>query len=328
MAEKRTYKVAWWFTEKFFNKDFFEYGLKRIKERSGLIDEILPCWYVSDKDGRITRQTKDDRVKATRELCAELGIKLIPLVIANSTEDLKHLLSDERLQRQHIKIIVEELEKNDFVGIDVDYECLPPEFRQRNTDFFCRLGTEMKEKGRLLSMPLHPKARDFDPTVPGADAQDWPQLVKYIDNLRVMCYDQHHPAYTGPGPVLAYPWARKVMEYASSIIPKEKLYMGLPTYGHDWDLSGSGNHLYRGFGEVKEIVARHKAEVLWDRENRTPHFQYTTGKGLREIWFSDQRSFSEEADIVLENRVAGISIWVLADEDPGVWGVIEKKLKG
>jgi len=323
----RRTKVAWWFAEDIFEKSFFEYGLNRIKKYAGLIDEILPCWYAADKNGNVMMRADPQKVSALRELCAGLGIKVIPLIAPSSVEDLKYLLNDKKLQAEHIRKIVAELEKKDFIGLDVDYECLPSEFRQRNTDFFCTLGTEMKKHGKLLSLPLQPKFHDSDPTVPGSSAQDWPVISKYIDNLRVMCYDQNHPAYAGPGPVSAYPWAKKVMEYALSVIPKEKLYMGLPTYGYDWDLSGKDKYFGRGFSETKGLAAKHKINPVWDEENCVSHFQYTADDGPREIWFSDKNSFSRSLDIVLEKEIPGISIWVLADEDPGVWDAIAEKLK-
>ncbi|MCL5674892.1 MAG: glycosyl hydrolase family 18 protein [Candidatus Omnitrophica bacterium] len=118
------------------------------------------------------------------------------------------------------------------------------------------------------------------------------------------------------------------MEYAISVIPTKKLYMGLPTYGYDWDLSGEGKHFGRSFREIEEISTKYKIKPIWDKEHCEFHFNYTTDCGKpKEIWFSNKDSFSCLLDIVLEKNISGISIWVLADEDPGVWNTIVEKLK-
>ena len=319
-------KVGWWFTEEFFGRNVYETGLEIIRKHHNLIDEILPCWYSVDEKGSVIQMVTDEHVTEVKELCGKLNIKMIPLIAPTSAESLKRVLNDKKIYLEHIKQVVDLVEKKDFIGIDVDYESLPPDFRERYTEFFIALGTEMKARKKILSLPLQPKTSDMDPTVPGAAAQDYRILAQYVDNLRVMCYDQHHPVYTPPGPVSGTSWAENVMRYASSVIPRDKLYMGLPVYGIDWDLSSNSDNNYVSYADAEQTAASHGIKVL-QNEELSPHFQYDLSEGTREVWYTNAEGFARGLETAIRYKAAGISVWVLSGEDPRVWDIIREGTK-
>lgn len=49
----------------------------------------------------------------------------------------------------------------------------------------------------------------------------------------VMTYDEHGYV-TGPGPVASAKWVDKVIKYTVSVIPQNKVLLGIPAYGFDW----------------------------------------------------------------------------------------------
>lgn len=48
-----------------------------------------------------------------------------------------------------------------------------------------------------------------------------------------MTYDEHYPGGS-PGPIASIGWVNNVVKYATTVIPKEKIYLGLAAYGYDW----------------------------------------------------------------------------------------------
>jgi len=297
-----------------------------VQAHHDLIDEILPCAFVSDAAGRLQRALSEERLSRLSSVCSDSGITMIPLVAMPPIEDLKAILKSSILRTDNIKSIVDTVVSGDFVGIDVDYECMPPEYRALYTEFFVELSAAMRSAGKLLSLPVHPKASDRDTTVPGGLSQDYPVLAGLVDNVRVMCYDQHHPAYAEPGPVGGYSWAERVMDYAATVIPAEKLYMGLPTYGHEWDLKDNSKSRYVSFSDVEGIDSAWHPGVKRDADG-SPNFAYSTSGSDKEVWYTDTDTFIMGMEIASAHGAAGVSVWVMGVEDPSLWTALDRKMR-
>jgi spore germination protein YaaH len=316
-------KLAWWFTENFCG-DIYDRSLSTIQAHHDLIDEILPCTFVSDASGRLQVRMSEERLSRLFSVCNDSGVTMIPVVAMRSVEDLKTMLKSSTLRTDNVKSLVDAVVSGGFTGIDVDYECMPPEFREPYTEFFVELSAAMRSAGKLLSVPVHPKASDLDTTVPGGLAQDYPTLAGLVDNVRVMCYDQHHPGYAGPGPVGGHSWAERVMAYSATVIPADKLYMGLPTYGHEWDLKDNSRSRYVSFSDVEEIDSAYHPNIKRDEEG-SPNFTYTASGSDKEIWYTDTDTFMKGMETAEKHGAAGVSVWVMGVEDPTLWTALAEE---
>jgi hypothetical protein len=49
---------------------------------------------------------------------------------------------------------------------------------------------------------------------------------------------------------------------------------------------------------------------------------FTDDTGRHELWYEDARSFQANAELKAAHQLAGISAWVLGQEDPGVWELL------
>nr|AIA91886.1 CAZy families GH18 protein [uncultured Saccharopolyspora sp.] len=72
------------------------------------------------------------------------------------------------------------------------------------------------------------------------------------------------------GPIAPIPWAHDVIAYATSVVPAEKVYLGLPFYAYDW-LAKSGES--KVWTQVQVLLDRHDPEVERDESNEG-HFTY------------------------------------------------------
>ena len=52
---------------------------------------------------------------------------------------------------------------------------------------------------------------------------------------------------------------------------------------------------------------------------------YAYGSERYLIWFEDKKSFELKLNIVKNNNFMGFSAWVLGDEDPAIWDLLEKR---
>ncbi len=74
----------------------------------------------------------------------------------------------------------------------------------------------------------------------GPQTHDFYEINKYADFIKIMAYEKF-PMYgvPGPGPQAPLDWVREITRYTYDHIPKEKVYIGLPTYGYQRPVGGN-----------------------------------------------------------------------------------------
>ena len=77
---------------------------------------------------------------------------------------------------------------------------------------------------------------------------------------------------------------RRVLDYAVTEIPPEKILMGMPNYGYDWMLPYASGTAARtvGFVEAIELAQRFGSEIIFDERSQTPYFNYVEN-GVRHV---------------------------------------------
>lgn len=106
---------------------------------------------------------------------------------------------------------------------------------------------------------------------------------------------------------------RKVLSYAVSEIPSEKILMGMPNYGYDWTLPYTRGTAARsiGFIAATELAAKNNSEILFDEKSQTPYFYYTENGTRHVVWFDDPRSIDAKLRLIEEFDLAGASWWTI-----------------
>lgn len=106
---------------------------------------------------------------------------------------------------------------------------------------------------------------------------------------------------------------RKVLTYATSVIPSEKILMGMPNYGYDWTLPYTRGTPAKsvGFITATDLAVANKSPIMYDEKTQTPYFYYTENGTRHVVWFDDPRSFDAKIALVDEFDLAGVSVWTI-----------------
>ena len=123
---------------------------------------------------------------------------------------------------------------------------------------------------------------------------------------------------------------RRVVEYAVSAIPKEKISLGIPNYGYDWPLP-----YVRGVTKAESISnleAVERAidfgvEIRFDETARSPYFRYWQYGIQHEVWFEDVRSISAKFDLIREFGLTGAGYWQLMSFFRPNWLLMEEEFR-
>ena len=118
---------------------------------------------------------------------------------------------------------------------------------------------------------------------------------------------------------------RRVVEYALTEIPANKIWLGIPNYGYDWLLSAPQGSRARSLSnpEAITLAARHYAAIRFDPRAQAPWFRYVDGQGQEhEVWFEDARSIRSKLALAAELELYGVGYWNLMRPFPQNWAVL------
>ncbi|TQN37915.1 glycosyl hydrolase family 18 (putative chitinase) [Blastococcus colisei] len=280
----------------------------------GGVTEVSPTWATVGLDGElvVTPPTAEvlDRLEAA-------GARLLPTVqnFADGSwqgELVAELLRDPARELAHREALVDLALANDWDGIDIDYEALPPTAGPQFIDFLTALGADLDEHGLDLTVAVPARSADEDP---GTLAYSYQLLGRVADQVRVMTYD-HSWSTSDAGPVAPLDWVSSVIDYAVERVPADKLMLGLPTYGYDW--VGTRGEVI-GAAEAAALAAEVGAEPAWYEGAASRTFSYVRDGEQHTVWYEDARSLQAAQDLAVEAGLRGVAIWQLGGEDPDVW---------
>lgn len=228
------------------------------------------------------------------------------------------VISSQEVRRMHIAAILQLLHQHNFDGVSIDYEALKQSQKDNFSRFIKELSAELHAQNKIVSVALHPKTTEGKASESnGSEAQDWKELGKYADQMRLMTYEQHNSS-TDPGPSATNEWNRKVVAYAKKLIPAEKIFLGVGLYGYEWpeddEIRGLTNN------KVNQIISKHEPSIERDEESDELHFVYSDEDDDEfEVWYNDAESVRHRVDFARMEGLGGVAFWRLGGEDENIW---------
>ena len=199
-----------------------------------------------------------------------------------------------------------------YEGVDVDFEYILATDRDAFTDFVRTLAEALHPYGYTVSVALAPKT-SADQVGLLYQGKDYPALGAVADSVLLMTYEWGFKY--GPNMAVApLNMVRRVVEYAVTEIPVEKINLGIPNYGYDWPLPfvrGSTVATTIGNVEAVQIAVQNGASIQFDPIAQSPYFNYEEDGILHEVWFEDVRSIQAKFDLVKEFGLRGVGYWQL-----------------
>ena len=192
----------------------------------------------------------------------------------------------------------------------IDFEYILAEDRDAFTAFVRRVAEAMHGIGRQTSVALAPK-QSADQKGLLYEGKDYGGLSAAADYVLLMTYEWGY-TYGPPMAVAPIFQVRKVLDYAVTEIPREKIRLGIPNYGYDWPLPFvKGETKARTIGNVEavQIAAANGAEILFDERAQSPYFYYEADGIRHEVWFEDVRSMQAKFDLIEEYALNGAGYW-------------------
>ncbi|WP_313581842.1 LysM peptidoglycan-binding domain-containing protein [Lacrimispora sp.] len=166
--------------------------------------------------------------------------------------------------------------------------------------------------------------------IPGVNFErlDYSKLSEYADGIIFSSYDWAR-SYSYPSAIFPVNILRELLDYVVSIIPPEKIFLGVTALGYDWTLPyvpGATEAVVISNNSAVQIAAENKIPIQFNEVAQSSYFYYIDSDGiLHVVWFKDARSFNARTGLIEEYNLQGISIWTIMRFDTRMWLIINNQ---
>jgi Predicted glycosyl hydrolase len=311
-----TKKQVLGYTTYYYNGDNSSYNSMTANVSN--LDEIASQTYSTDKLGNITGLVPTNQITYANSK----GIKTYAMLQNSFDGNIAKSVLENSSNRKALEVnLFNAIRNNGYKGINVDLEGVFYYDRSYYTTFVKELYNLLTPQGYSVTLSIPAKTSD-SLTDGWSGAFDYAALSKYCDQIAIMTYDEHY-AGGSAGPIASIGWVENVIKYAITVIPREKIMLGVAAYGYDWSSKGTNSY---GINGMNNIAAANNATVMWDTVSKTPYFKYTdTTKIVHSAWFENAQSLEYKLDLVNSYNLNGIAIWRLGLENSSYWTSIKTK---
>lgn len=204
------------------------------------------------------------------------------------------------------------MDEKGYRGVDIDFEYILAADRDAFTEFVRRVADAMRANGYHTSVALAPKT-SADQAGLLYEGKDYRALGEAVEHVLLMTYEWGY-TYGPPMAVAPINQVRRVVEYALTEIPAEKIDLGIPNYGYDWPLPyerGVTKAATINNVQAVRIAIAQGVPIEFDELSQSPYFHYLDrATGVEhEVWFEDVRSLQQKFNLMKEYGLRGCGYW-------------------
>lgn len=282
----------------------------------------------TDEGGIVSYYDDTEIIKITKEY-GVMPLMLLTTLSIQGQSNIRtayDILINEDYQNIQIENILSILRSKGYHGVNLSFEYLNISNIQYYNNYYSRLSTRLSEEGYLTFVIINPNVTVSDNEV-RFERVDYTILNQLAHNIIFMNY-QWARSNNPPAPISSIYRMKIYLEYISQFIDSNKLLIGIPTIGYNWELPFSPS-----ISSVTSLTSDRAASLAYDQEviiqfdeiSQTPFFQYTmnTINPVEHIvWFVDSRSIVSLLNLINEYKLLGSGIWNITIYDPQLWNII------
>jgi spore germination protein YaaH len=236
------------------------------------ISIVAPQWVSVDACGNLG--SRDDLTLLA--YAHANGVKVVPTLPTGSGWLNHQILTDPATAQRVIEQSASYVVSQGYDGLDADFEGVRADDRDAFTSFAERLGQALHQNGKLFTMAL--PAKTSDSRTGWSGATNYGALAPSIDRAIIMTYE-YSGATTPPGSTAPQQWVDQVLAYTSSVIPPQKVLLGVALYGRDWNLTQGGRSRAVTYPQAAAIARAEGEVIATDPTTRSGTFRYTIPAG-------------------------------------------------
>jgi len=204
-------------------------------------------------------------------------------------------------------------------GVVVDWGQLDPAYRDQIAALLLEMAGQLHDQGRelWLSIPMGNELKAFDLET----------LAAGSDHFIAVLHDENGEG-DDPGPIASKQWVEGWLQVVTGYGEPDQWIFQLGSYGYDWT-TGEKTAETLSFADV---MARASLlglkQCSLDASTENPSFSYEESGRQHTVWFLDAITFWNQLHLLQPQHPAGVAVYRLGTEDPGVWSVLAAAAQG
>lgn len=305
------------------------------------LDSVSPFSYTVESDATIVDSMyllKDPWTKLSAAATkSKKKTKIVPTISWFKGSEIEATLNDTTKRKAHVEDILSMVERNNMSGIEIDYEGKTLETKNGWNAFLEELSAGLHKTNKTLTCDIEartpPEDRFGSATRTPQYVNDYTVIGKQCDEVRLMTYDQRDDdrslnktrgEMSYYAPVADTAWVEKVVKLAAKEIPKNKIVVGIPTYGNVFKIWFTKDGEQR-IQHMRSITYRDALKLASEKGiypargstgERT--FHYTKDGSEYTVSFQDAESIKQKIALAKKLGVKGVAIFKIderADQD-------------
>ncbi|KKB41784.1 LysM peptidoglycan-binding domain-containing protein [Bacillus thermotolerans] len=296
--------------------------VNEVRDRASDLTYLAMFSYEVRRDGSMTTPPIGNLPDIARAAGAMNAMVISNIEEFQFSADLaRAIFTNEAAQNQLFGNAIQIANEVGYEDIHFDFELMHPEDRELYNTFLRRARDRFHAAGLTLSNAVAPKSSDVMTGIYGA--HDYETIGELVDFTALMTYEWGF-TYSDPQAVSPIGPVRDVVEYAVSVIPRNKILLGQNLYGYDWQApyppAGGPPARVVSPQQAIELALRENAQIEYDPQAQAPFFRYIDNAGRQhEVWFEDARSIQAKFNLIKQFNLRGIMYWKLGLSFPQNW---------
>jgi spore germination protein len=295
-----------------------------VNEIGDLLTYISPFAYLINESGDLAPAKDPLTIQAARSNNVIPMMSITNFTSSAAGSNVAHtLLSTPALREKVLTNMLRIMDEKGYKGVNIDFENVLPADRE-NYNLFLQLAVDrLHPRGYFVSTAVAPKLSAAQAGLL-YEAHDYEAHGRIADFVVLMTYEWGY-RLGPPQAISPLNQMRRVVEYARTVMPAEKIFLGFQIYARDWLLPHVQGQEAETFS-TQEAIARavkYGASIQYDDTTQSPFFRYVDEQGRgHEVWFEDARSAQAKFDLAKEFNLRGISYWALGYPYPSNWALL------
>lgn len=293
------------------------------------VNVVSPAFFYLDEKGNF-KENIGSKGQAYIEWAHNNGYKVWPMfsnaeAATKSLSITSEIVNSYERRQELIEQLVNACVKYKLDGINVDFENMRQDDKDKYSRFIIELTPRLKEMGKVTSV---------DVTAPDG-SETWSMcfdrhiIGDVADYIVFMAYDQYGVSSNKPGTTAGYDWVKLSLNkfLQTEEIDADKIILAIPFYTRVWTTDGEGK------STSKTVAMRNMDKVIpegtekqWNDDLKQHYVEYTENGNKKQIWIEDQDSLKAKISLINENKLAGVGSWQKGMETDDIWNLLKDEL--
>ena len=289
------------------------------------VNAVSPSFYELKKDGTIAKNINEASRKYI-EWAHSNSYQVWPTLsnsFLNNLDAVSKMMQTFETRSKLIDNIVQALTESDVDGVNIDFENMYKEDKDKYSRFIIELTPRLRAVGKTVVVDV--TAPDGSDT--WSQCYDRNTLGKVADYLVFIGYDQHNASSKEAGSVDSSDWVELNIKkfLGQEGVSKDKLIVAMPFYTRLW--RETNGKVKSTVVNMKDIMIPYNLEKTWDDTAKQYYIEYQKDGSTYKMWIEDATSISARIDLINKYGLKGAGFWEKDRETADIWAIVKEKLQ-